>query len=91
MDGVGGEEEDVVGGGEEVEVLAVKVDRFEKLWYGDAEPSVGAPVGEGVEHGVAEPAFFVDEEPRSGGGEIVALANEGVVGDYSREGLVDEF
>lgn len=46
----------------------MELDWFEKLRYGDAEPAVGAPVGEGVESGVAEPPFFVDEEPRGGGG-----------------------
>ena len=91
-DGVGGEEEDVGGGGEEVEVVvAVKVDGFEELGDGDPEPAIGAPIGEGVEHGVAKPALLVDEEPRGGAGEGVALANEAVVGDDAGERLVDQF
>lgn len=69
----------------------MKVNGFEKLGDGDPKPAIGAPVGEGVEHGVTEPALLVDEEPGGGGGEGVALTNEGVIGDDAREGLVDEF
>lgn len=68
----------------------MEVEGFKKISDGDPEPAVGASVGEGVEHGVAEPALLVDEEPRGGGGEGVALADEGVVGDDAGEGLVNE-
>lgn len=51
----------------------MEVEGFKKISDGDPEPAVGASVGEGVEHGVAEPALLVDEEPCGGGGEGVAL------------------
>lgn len=69
----------------------MKVKRFENLRDWDPEPSFGAPVCERVEHGVAEPTLLVDEEPRGGDGQGVALANEGVVGDDTGEGFADKF
>lgn len=46
----------------------MEVNRFEKVRDGDPEPAIRAPIGEGVEHGVPEPALFVDEEPGGGSG-----------------------
>lgn len=69
----------------------MKLNRFKKLRYGDLEPAIGAPISEGVKYGVTKPAFFVDEKPGGGVGERVALANEGVIGDDSEEGFVEEF
>jgi len=46
----------------------VELNRFEKVGDGDPEPAIGAPIGEGVEDGVTEPALFVDEEPGGGSG-----------------------
>lgn len=85
-DGVGGEEEDVAGRRQEVEILAVKADGLEELGDRNPEPAVGA-VGEAVEDGVAEPPFLVDEEPGGGAGPRIALADEVLVGDDVGEGL----
>lgn len=88
--GVGSEEENIAGGGQEEEVLAGKHKGSQKVGDRNPEPTVGqVVVGEAVEEGVAVAALLVEEEPRGGAGPEVAPADEVLVGDDGRDGLAD--